>query len=193
MNEIKEKIKKNKILEISLLLFYWMGFVVMYDIFCYYTGLKDFSLNVNTIKQIFVIDVFFGIVYTYLGNYIMLSFLGNEKEQKEYLISSIFLTMFSLIMVNISNNALTNIMMTILYFLYFYCKNPKNKTIANISKKIIIILLIQLIFSFIKYNINNVLLCDLNNDLIKFMLGLDYYIFMLILICIKNKILRGGE
>jgi len=188
MEEYTDYILKNKTLKIALTLLFWMVFVIIFNIFCATTGLHKFSFNANNMKKILALEAIFYFLYTYLGNLLSLWFMEKPKSYPRIAVLSLPLSIMIAIVHKASNLAVGNIVLMFSYFLYRYAKH--NKILSTVGY-IITLFMIQSVFFILKYQIIGIDYSSLDNNMVRLLLGLDYYIFLYVIILIKNNI--GGK
>lgn len=178
---------KNKLLTVSLTFLYFMILVIVYNFFCYTIGL-DTQINISNIKKIAVVEMISYFIYTYFGNIVTLFFMEDKKNYKEIALMSIPVSL--LVYLFKDNTLLGNIFLFSYYFIYRYLKKPKTKTIFTTLGYLVAIFAFQTIFYLFKYQILHLQYNNIDNSLIRLILGMDYYVFIGTLILIKNKLIR---
>lgn len=178
---------KDKILYSSLVVLYSMILVIVFNYFCYTVGIENLQLNVDNFKKIFIIEMICYALYTYIGNVLTLWFMEKKENYKQIALISIPLSIIVGIIHSISNVVIGNIFLISFYFLYRYVKNNK---IMSTFGFLSLISVIQSVFYYMKYEILGLNYATIDNSALTMFLGMDYYLFLGVLIILKNKIVR---
>ena len=165
-----------------------MIFIIVYNYFCYTIGLDTFKINIDNFKKIFVLEVISCSLYTYIGNILTLMFMEKEKY-KQILIVSIPISLMVFLIHTFGNFAIANIFLIFIYFMYRYLNNGIGTVVSTLGY-LIVILLIQFVFYFMKYDFFNIDYMELDNNLVRMLLGFDYYLFLGVTVIVKNKIMK---
>lgn len=185
MKEIIEKIKGSKACKTYIVVIISIISVIFWNIFCCTTEFYDLQIKKTNIERIMSLEVLFAFIYTYLGYITSLFFMENKSNYKEILVISIPLSIISMIICSSSNMVVANIFIIFIYFFYRYFKN--RKSLISTFLYLIGISLIQYLFYYFKYIMLQINY-DIFNETLKLFLGLDYYILMLFIILLVNKL-----
>jgi len=188
MKKLQNEIEKKGLLYNLIIILFFIVFVIIYNIFCREVELYSLQIKIGSIKKFFVIETLFYFIYTFLGNIITLFFMEKENNYKEIVCLSIPFSFAISIVHNISNIVVGNIFIILFYFMYRYLKSLKISSIISTFLYIIIIFFIQFLFYVIKFKLLGIDYNNIDSSLVRFLLGLDYYIFMYVIILIKNKV-----
>jgi hypothetical protein len=167
-----------------------MIFVIIYNFFCYTLGLEDMQIKSENFQKIFALELISAFLYTYIGHILTLFFMQKKENYKEISIICMPATIITMLIVTYSNELIMNAFIMFFYFIYQYFKNPTKKTILKTAGYLLIITIIQSIFYVFKYYIFGMHYNDITSDVLRGLMNCDYYLFILVIIIIKNK-LRG--
>lgn len=176
---------KNKLFMFSLTALYFMIMVIIYNVFCYTTGLSDLTLNVSNFKKIFILECISYFTITYLCNVSTLWFMEKRKNFKEIAIISVPMSLLVFIINSLGGIVVANIFMFSFYFLYRYMKDTRMMTIVSTFGYLVILAIVQTIFYYLKYYILGIHYEEVDNYLLRFLLSIDFYLFIFCLIGIK--------
>ncbi len=148
------------------------------------------QIKVDNIKRIFAVELIFAFIYTYVGHMLTLFLMRNGKDYKEIAVMCLPLSLLTIIISHFTNMAIMNLIVISFYFFYCYIKSQKIQTLVRSFEWLVLIFIIQTIFYFFKYYIFKIPYSSIDSDVTKSLMSFDYYIFLAIIIIIRDKLTK---